>query len=50
MKIDAVGPDLGQQVNNLYGRQWSAHRLAKWVTADIAHSPQAESEPVLRLR
>ena len=49
VEVDAVGPHLGQQVDDLDRREHRAHRLAEGVAAGVADRPEAERELVLRL-
>ena len=48
MQVDAIGTDLGQQVNEFDGRHPLAYRLAEGIAAHVADCPQAKGEFVFR--
>jgi hypothetical protein len=50
MKIHSPRPDLSQKSDNLAGRKYGAHGIAKRVTASIPDGPQPEGEFVLSAR
>ncbi len=50
VEVDAIGADLGQQVDDLDRRTRRAHRLAEGVAPGVADGPEAEGELIGRGR